>query len=1184
MKIFISYRWADDNENSGVIKTFAKKLIEKYGKANIWFDNKEVDPGDKIGQEIDAGLENSNIFIPIITNRYLEFYDKSEPDWVRYEAFQAIKNQKLIIPMVVGISNKEKTGSKTYIDINKLKETDNENISTLLLDAKGVNTEHISKITGTALTELNNIISNHILIYQHALNKLKEEYNSLEIVGDINDETMDKCYVDPRLKRDDGNNDKLNNKDGYNDKRDEDIIKGTEFLGKDQYSLIIGDGGQGKSTFVKNIYATCAERIINNSIETKFYPLFYSCKWFVENDVDDLLESIAVKNELFNKYILNKLLEKRDKYKPLFIFDGLDEINDGATKELFNRINYCGEITKSYIIFTSRPSNRFLLDQSDLIIGKDIVKYEVQLLNDEEFSAFVEKASNRVKIFNQEDFFDKIKRNEEKIVDYNKLSRNPYVLNILIKLYTKGNLPTTKNEAFDMLVDKFLLSKVRDYKETIKGVLGYIAFETYQARDNNEKDEYNVEYSQIDKVVRCALSCNPLNPPDIPIIQTVKKILEKNKLCGGGVQHELLTAYYASFYCYFDLIDKLEREVVDIELYSYLLCPKTEYWTSVMEFLIYRMSNERRYSHLLEKLVVKMQEFDKPAYDLLCNMLCQFDDTIYVSRAKSIIVTEMFNRGVRGIIDGKIEKGTFVLNCAAYNCANPYDELFYYVVKYDLGEIFKNIIIDSSLDREVAEYLKAELLYILDEVDNKKPKQLSNKEYAEKCRFASSETRKDIHGHVNVNDIDEIIEKQLLFKEIDLISVNIPNGIISIKSYAFSGCSNLKLIKLPYTLEHIHNGAFKGCSALLSINIPSSVTEIYQSAFSGCTGLKEISLPANVKTIGYGVTSGCNNLEKITIDGRNKYYKVVNNCIVTRQNDVKLDEKNADYCSVIVGCKESKIPIDTNIKHIERYAFKDCLGLKEITIPSNIAKIDQAVFSGCRDLECIKVDAGNPNYEVVDNCLIEKDSYSLIATCKDSKIPTDGSIVNIGEGAFAYNTNINEIKIPISVKSIGIAAFFDCNNLHTIKISNNVEDIDDYAFTLCATLENVKMQNSVTRIGRAAFFGCINLKEIKVSNQVTEIEYKVFKDCINLTSIDISNNITRIGYKAFKGCTSLKSIILSKHICEIDDSAFHDCHNLKDIYCDMNQDIFFEKFPFFKEMGVSLHPKSEIPDELKEKL
>ena len=88
------------------------------------------------------------------------------------------------------------------------------------------------------------------------------------------------------------------------------------------------------------------------------------------------------------------------------------------------------------------------------------------------------------------------------------------------------------------------------------------------------------------------------------------------------------------------------------------------------------------------------------------------------------------------------------------------------------------------------------------------------------------------------------------FKDYGIRKVTIGDGITSIGSYAFLGCSGLTELTLPNSVTSIEFGAFYDCSGLTELTLPSSVTSIGNGAFIGCSGLTELTLPNSVTSIG----------------------------------------------------------------------------------------------------------------------------------------------------------------------------------------------------------------------------------------------------------------------------------------------------------------------------------------------
>ena len=132
------------------------------------------------------------------------------------------------------------------------------------------------------------------------------------------------------------------------------------------------------------------------------------------------------------------------------------------------------------------------------------------------------------------------------------------------------------------------------------------------------------------------------------------------------------------------------------------------------------------------------------------------------------------------------------------------------------------------------------------------------------------------------------------------ISYSIPNGVTSISSYAFSGCSSLTSITIPNSVTSIGYCAFEDCSSLTSITIPNNVTSIGYCAFEDCSSLTSVTIPNSVTSIGSYAFSGCSSLTSVTIpDG---------------------------------------------VTSIEPYAFQNCSRLASIAIPASVTTIYYGAF------------------------------------------------------------------------------------------------------------------------------------------------------------------------------------------------------------------------------------------------
>ena len=95
--------------------------------------------------------------------------------------------------------------------------------------------------------------------------------------------------------------------------------------------------------------------------------------------------------------------------------------------------------------------------------------------------------------------------------------------------------------------------------------------------------------------------------------------------------------------------------------------------------------------------------------------------------------------------------------------------------------------------------------------------------------------------------------------------LDIPNSVINVEQYAFSGCSSLTSVTISNSMWTIHNSLFAGCSSLTSVTIPNSVTTIEGEAFRGCSSLISIDIPNSVDWIHDKAFYGCSSLTSVTI-------------------------------------------------------------------------------------------------------------------------------------------------------------------------------------------------------------------------------------------------------------------------------------------------------------------------------
>lgn len=148
---------------------------------------------------------------------------------------------------------------------------------------------------------------------------------------------------------------------------------------------------------------------------------------------------------------------------------------------------------------------------------------------------------------------------------------------------------------------------------------------------------------------------------------------------------------------------------------------------------------------------------------------------------------------------------------------------------------------------------------------------------------------------------------------------------------------------------------------------------------------------------------------------------------------------------------------------------------------------------------------------------------------------------------FGFNTTINSIDIPDSIRIIKNYAFYKCENLKSVVIPDSVVEIGEDAFANCYNLEQVILPKNITEIPTRMFMGCDSLRDVVIPNSVTSIGYSAFSSCTSLRSIVIPDSVESIAEFAFSHCYYLTRVTLGEKLEKIGVGAFGACYKLVEI-------------------------------------
>ena len=140
-------------------------------------------------------------------------------------------------------------------------------------------------------------------------------------------------------------------------------------------------------------------------------------------------------------------------------------------------------------------------------------------------------------------------------------------------------------------------------------------------------------------------------------------------------------------------------------------------------------------------------------------------------------------------------------------------------------------------------------------------------------------------------------------------------------------------------------GVFYNCSSLTSITIPDSVISIGKYAFTGCSGLSSIIVDSNNKS--YKSIDG--NL--YSKDGKTLIQYAIGKTAITftiPDTVTSIAWSAFEYCSSL-----KSITISDSVTSIGGYAFEYCSNLTSITISDSVTRIGNGVFECCYNLSFI---------------------------------------------------------------------------------------------------------------------------------------------------------------------------------------------------------------------------------------
>lgn len=366
----------------------------------------------------------------------------------------------------------------------------------------------------------------------------------------------------------------------------------------------------------------------------------------------------------------------------------------------------------------------------------------------------------------------------------------------------------------------------------------------------------------------------------------------------------------------------------------------------------------------------------------------------------------------------------------------------------------------------------------------------------------------------NITNITGTIYQNLT----SLVEVNIHEGITSIDSPAFKGCSSLSeyVVSANNTNYSAVNGHLynKAGNELIRFavgsdnvaNITTDTTKIHLGAFVGYTK-SSIVLPfigesaTTNKFIGYifgGTSYSYNNLLPSTLT------------TIEITNESNIANHAFHQCTNLVS-----ITIKGTATEIGERAFYKCSNLTTVVFDTNVTLIKTDAFNQCAKLENLTLDTSITNIEskAFRSCYVLNYDLSQLT-----------NLTTIGTEAFAYSLPVDLI---VPKKLVNFAQGFSNSYIKSVTFQDGGETtiIPDRAFYNCESLTTLTMKSYIKTVDYWAFSGA-GLKSYTLHDGLETIGDSAFYTMKNttMTELVVPNSITSIGSGAFKGLNSLQTL------------------------------------------------------------
>jgi len=367
----------------------------------------------------------------------------------------------------------------------------------------------------------------------------------------------------------------------------------------------------------------------------------------------------------------------------------------------------------------------------------------------------------------------------------------------------------------------------------------------------------------------------------------------------------------------------------------------------------------------------------------------------------------------------------------------------------------------------------------------------------------------------NAAEIEGLTSKSQVFSdcgsESDRLKVTFGESVASVPEYLFYNCTGLTDIDFG-AISEIGACAFYGCTELESVELSDEVTAIGVSAFNNCDGLKELTIPENVEVIGNRAFAYCDALEKVNFNA-------------TAMND--LAQGNCAFYNAGTGDEGISVMVAANVTRIPAYLF--CAYDGSYYRSTNVSSLVFEEGSECRSIGAYAFRGTNLKEITIPEKVTALGAYAFNSCPALEKINFRAvSMDDIATGGYVFNESGAENGIAVVVGSdvTRIPAYLFCGkNYNNAYASANVSSLQFEEGSVC------------TGVGDYAFRGT-GITEALLPEGIEEIGTGAFYGCSALQKVTIPESVESLGNSAFSGCIGLEKLVLNATLSDFTGSSY----------------------------------------------